>query len=160
MKALALILTTVIVFGMAMALIAKVDNTDKVYDPIQHLKAIKEGFSMIPSFEELKQFTQAKSFTAPVEQLWRFQPFVTYYVTEEGKREVLVVDGKIFVLPDSLMDQTWVGFEWFNQPLGYIVGVFIRANGITMWLTDWLVSFFGNVDVLFPSAGMVERSVT
>lgn len=157
MKAFGVILTIFLVFGLAMGIIACVNNDTKRYDPIYHLDKIVEGFEEIPSFEELKQFTQAKSFTAPQDQLWRFQPFVAYRELEGGGREVLVVDGKIFVLPDALMDETWVGFEWLNQPFGYIVGVFTRANGITMWLTDWIVSFFSNVDTLFPSGGMVER---
>ena len=149
MKALAAVLTLAIVFGMAMAIIAKVDNTDKVYDPIHHLDAIQEGFDMIPSFEELTTYTSAAGFLVPRSQEWRFRGF---YVAQTADF--------IVVYPDYIKDKDWGVFEWINEPLGAIVSFFVRANAVTWWLTDWTQEFFANVDVLFPSAGMVERSTT
>lgn len=147
MKAFGMILTIFLVFGLAMGIIACVNNENERYDPIYHLDQIVEGFKEIPSFEQLKWFTSADSFVVPSSQAWRFRGF---HIAETA--DFLVI------YPDFIREQDWGVFEWLNEPMGALVSFFVRANGVTWWLTEWLVSFFKNVGVLLPSSGMVERS--
>lgn len=155
MKIFTIIITVILVFGMAMAIISAVNDDGKRYDPLVHLSHVVVEFADVPSFEGLKQFTQNKSFKVSESQLWRFYPFVTM-IEINGQKVPEVVDGMVEVLPDYFIDQDWLAFEWFNQPLGYIVGVALRTNGVVMWLTDWVVAFFSCVDSLNPVNGLVE----
>lgn len=146
MRTFNVILTCVLVFGLAMAVVAKIDNQDERYDPIHHLAVIADGFKDIPSFDELTTYTASDAFLIPVSESWRFRGF---YVAETADF--------IVVYPDAIRNQDWGAFEWINEPLGAIVSFFVRSNAVVWWLTEWCVDFFGNVYVLFPSAGMVER---
>lgn len=150
------LLVILLVFTSSMTILAFIDaDGDKEYNALYHFKLIALGFSEMGEFDELRQYTRGQYFFADVNERWRFRGF--YVHNGDPDNPPTTATGQIVVLPDLIATQDWGAFEWINTPLGAVCSFFVRANGVVMWLTDWVGDFFHNVYLLYPSNGYVEK---